>query len=924
MTVAAFQRPWKTVPLVFWSIVCAVLLAWPSLVSARPPEDAELSPADDAASWWAFQPVNRPALPDVVEAERVANPIDRFVLARLEAAGMKMAPPAPPRILVRRVYLDLVGLPPTFDEVEEFCRQYQVDADGAYRELIEHLLGSHHYGERWARHWLDLVRFAETNGYERDATKPHAWRYRDYVVDAFNADMPYDRFVLEQLAGDELPDRNESTVIATGLMRLGTWDDEPNVAADYTFERLEDLVHTTSSAFLGLTVKCARCHDHKFDPIPQLDYYAFAGAFWAGYVAPGGGSVLGGPPKERLGFDVLGWTDRAREVPALHLLKNGEASKPLEPVPPGALTLVTGLPHRFAEAPPEANTSERRLQLARWIVDRRNPLTARVFVNRIWQHHFGRGIVRSSNNFGLKGAPPTHPQLLDWLASEFVARGWRLKALHRLILHSGTYRMASSHPKESEYAKRDADDLLLWKFRRQRLDAESLRDSMLTVSGDLNRRRGGPSFYPEISPEALEGLSRKGATWGSSSEEERRRRSLYIFSKRSLLVPFLTTFDLCDSTTSCAQRDVSIVAPQALALLNNHFAHARSRSLARRILAADAAERVHSSVDEAAAEASRQVVSAWQHVLARRPSASETRASLRHLLEQRRDYEGRHAEAVARFEAESRDRRELSGDAVVAMRPKLALWLRADAVDFADAGEGGETRVARWLDSGPAGHHAEVSSTAARPRWRATAIGGRPALQFDGDDAVTFRGPLITSREFTVFAVASDTSGEGGHREILSNWSHDGNSTSSVFLGLTGAGTVRFSDDFAAAGRIPRPHEPFVLTAVNASDGAAVYLGREAIARRSTPLAKRRLDRPFVVGTQGNYGSEFWRGSIAELIVFDRAVTDAEREAIVDYLIGRYDLRNEAFPALAGTPAELALASLCHVLLNTNEFIYVD
>ncbi len=601
-----------------WPILLACVGAPAHLGAAAAPDGGS-----NSAGLWSVQPIDRPALPAVRDDARISNAIDRFVAARLHDAGMTMAPPADERSLVRRVYFDLVGLPPTYQQTEAYLNDCSTTK---YDRLIDRLIDSPQHGERWARFWLDVVRFAETNGYERDAAKPGAWKYRDYVVHSFNADKPYDRFVVEQLAGDEIPDRSEETVIATGLMRLGTWDDEPNVPEAYTFERIEDLVHTVCSTFLALTVKCARCHDHRFDPIPQTEYYELASAFWAGFVQPRESGLQGGPSADELGYDVLGWTDRGRDVPPLHLLEAGDPARPLEAVSPAALSLVAAVPRQFAPPPAAARTTQRRLQLAQWIVAKGNPLPARVMVNRVWQHHFGEGIVSAPNNFGTKGQPPSHPQLLDWLASEFVRGGWSIKRLHRVIMMSAAYRMASSHPSQQRCSAVDSQNRLLWRFPRRRLDAEALRDAMLAASGQLNLTMGGPGFFPALSPEAAEGLSRKGESWDTSPIDEQRRRSIYIFTKRSLLVPLMTTFDFCDTTTSCGKRDVTTVPPQALALLNNHFVHAQSMAMAGRL------------VRDAGHDVTRQIERAWEVAFARRPGVVELEAARDHVQQQRRYY----------------------------------------------------------------------------------------------------------------------------------------------------------------------------------------------------------------------------------------------------------------------------------------------
>ncbi len=558
--------------------------------------------------WWAWRPLKITEYP----AQNGMNPIDHFIQAKLEEKNFTAAPAADRRTLLRRVYFDLLGLPPTDADV----RAFELDnSANAYERVVDRLLDSKQFGERWARHWLDLVRFAETNGYERDAVKANAWRYRDWVIDAFNSDMPYDQFVTEQLAGDELPNRNESSVIATGFLRLGTWDDEPNDALEYQYDRLEDMVHTTTTAFLAMTVKCARCHDHKFDAIPQTDYYRIAAAYWAGPIAHRQREWNGGPTKEELGFDVLGWTDLSREPAPLHLLKKGDVHRPLQVVAPGTLSGAVSLSREFEPAPPDSVTSKRRLQLAKWIVDKQNPLTARVIVNRLWQHHFGEGLVRTPDNFGFLGNPPTHPELLDWLANDLMAGDWKLKRIHKLMVMSKTYQQSSLHPEQSKYAESDAGNRYWWRAERRRLEAEQLRDAILQSSGRLDLRMGGPSFMAAISDEALEGLSMKSGAYKASPPEETRRRSIYMFAKRSLAVPMMTVFDSCDTTAPTGRRDVSTVAPQALTLLNNAWVLEESRAMAERVVAAGATTELR-------------IDAAWRIAFARPPLAKEKQAAI--------------------------------------------------------------------------------------------------------------------------------------------------------------------------------------------------------------------------------------------------------------------------------------------------------
>ncbi|MCA9173399.1 MAG: DUF1549 domain-containing protein [Planctomycetales bacterium] len=881
----------------------AAVRAWLKAGSAWP-QGRELSLYDRTndqragLDWWSLQPVRRPPLPTLPAlsgplADWAQSPIDVFIARRLAKDGLSPAPPASRRELVRRAYFDLWGLPPTAEQVEAFIADGREDA---YERLVDQLLASPHYGERWARHWLDVVRFAETCGYERDQLKPGIWRYRDWVIDALNDDMPYDKFVTWQLAGDEIDSPTLESVVATGLIRAGTWNDEPNDPQDYLYERLEDMVHTTTTAFLGLTVKCARCHDHKFDPIPQTDYYRVASFFWAGYL---GQANLGGPDAKQLGFDAFGWTDRGPQPPPIHLLAAGERSRPAEEVAPGFLSCVPGLDQPLSSPPAGARTTTRRKQFADWITSRDNPLTPRVIVNRLWLHHFGEGIVRTPNNFGFKSDPPTHPELLDWLAAELLAGDWRLKRIHRQLMLSATYRQSSAHPRHDRNAQVDFANRTWWRYNRRRLDAESLRDAMLHASGALSKHQGGPSFYPQMHPEALEGLSRKEKGWTPSPLSERSRRSIYMMTKRQRLLPWMTAFDFCDTSRPCGKRDVTTVAPQALALLNNHFTHAQSEQLAQRVR------------DAAPDDLQRQLRLAWRHALSRDPAPDELRLAAEHVRRQA----NRFASAIP-SEPESED---------LPARSQLSLWLRADqGVELDDRGH-----VRFWRDavaaakpSGPGAfpHHASQADESRRPLWAKEAIGGQPAVRFRGDgEFLHLAGQVVSSPEFSVIAVVSDKGGTAGPREVISNWHFRGRSTSSVFLGTRGDNGVRFTDAFGQAGQIERPAEPFVFSAVAGNDHALTFQGRQQLASAGK-LSPRDLGAPYVIGTQGNYGSEWWNGDLAELLVYDRALGAEDRDAVWKYLERRYGLATQSPP----DPQLLALASLCHVLLNTNEFIYVD
>lgn len=781
---------------------------------------------DEDRAWWAYRPVANPAPPQVADPAWSANAVDAFVRAQLDREGLVPNPQAGPGALIRRLAYDLTGLPPTAAEVEAFVAASAKDPEAAWAAAVDRLLASPHYGEKWARHWLDLVRYAESNGFERDNPKPHLWRYRDYVVDAFNSNLPYDQFVIEQLAGDEIAEPTMRSLVATGYHRLMQWDDEPADREQHVYDVLADNVQVTSETFLGTSLNCARCHDHKADPISQKDYYSFMAFFkgvahyrtegtirnWAsagekaafekerqaglarleaekaallpeiraalekagvlgdsgpvpvvtliedarnggaewfytterpsddwrevgfankswfkarsgfGHGKPpgsvertewktpeiwmratfgleslpgslvldihhdedvevylngalvhqakgfltayetivlpesavnalqtgrnvvavhcrqtGGGqyldlalrtgvgnrdsfeNLLAGPGlkehsaaiRKHGGKDlvvdhkrIIDGIDRLRRAEAgtainavtesgpdpgpMPIHARGSAHAPGEPMRPGVPAVLASAdsdPKPLATSPLTRDgrtTSGRRLELAKWIVDPANPLTSRVMVNRLWQHHFGRGIVPSSSDFGKLGETPTHPELLDWLAGRFVESGWDLKAMHRLILLSRTYRM-SSGPASANLEK-DPRNLNFWRFDMRRLTAEELRDSILAVSGNLNRRTGGEWVYPPLPAEVLATASRPGAGWPVSKDPaDHFRRSLYIHAKRSLRYQMLADFDQADTDTGCAVRFATTVPTQALSLLNSGFVNDQARVLAGRM-----------------------------------------------------------------------------------------------------------------------------------------------------------------------------------------------------------------------------------------------------------------------------------------------------------------------------------------------------
>ena len=684
----------------------AAIEAW---IQTLPPSAAKAAPG----RYWAFlKPAERP-LPEVSESTRVSNGIDAFILSKLAEKSLTLAPEADRRTLIRRLYFDLIGLPPPPEEVKAFVESR---SPKAYEKLIDCLLSDPRYGERWGRHWLDLARYADTNGYEGDPEWPHAWRYRDYVIDSFNQDKPYDQFLKEQIAGDEFfqvvsavpaPPPEPEKQVALSFLRLAPFNRTP-VSDENRDSLLSEMTSTVSSVFLGLTVGCAKCHDHKYDMVPTRDFYRMK-AFFATVQITNTGRAGGYEPAEFYRSGEKEWADQSRaqhkkdleqaetefkefqkplleklaaakkverpegskeltvkdlereinsensntsgfdkkpeiftqeekqryfkftervgrlkkaierleplamglrnadgppmgpNVPTTYVLNRGEYDHPGEPVEPGFLSAIEGHSNpaaleldRYKMFP----TRGRRMTLANWIASPGNPLTARVMANRIWQYHFGRGIVETSSDFGKNGGSPSHPELLDWLANRFVKEKWSIKAMHRLILTSSAYRQ-TSHKTDARAGQADPDNRLLWRFPRRRLEAEAIRDSVLAVSGRLNLKRGGPPVYPPL-PEGLDEAQKVQSvnTWETSLGEDARRRSIYIFQRRALNMPFLETFDAPVLNTSCDRRRHSITALQALSMYDSDFVNEEARHFARRVRSdtgPDVAEQIRSA-----------------------------------------------------------------------------------------------------------------------------------------------------------------------------------------------------------------------------------------------------------------------------------------------------------------------------------------
>jgi hypothetical protein len=673
------------------------------------------APADEPSggkdrSHWAFVPPKRPEVPLARRSVPVANPIDAFLLHRLEAEGLSFSPEADRASLLRRLSFDLTGLPPTPEELDAFLAD---PSPAAYERQVDRLLASPHFGERWAQHWLDLARHADTDGFEFDDLRPDAWRYRDWVVRALNDNMPYDRFVALQMAGDELAPDDPNAAVATGFHRAYPDMVDLNDQGLRRQNALDDITETTGLVFLGLTIGCARCHDHKSDPIRQEEFYGLQAFFtparfrddfplvspaeradhaarleaWKAEAAALRAEIvrLEAPARERLapgapaGIDdrtaaalsrpeterstedhaliLDAWRrDRRVSPEALAAALGSEAAQALadaraaldrlqasapaplptarvleEAGPDAPATLLRrrgdfhspgrevgpAYPAALADGPPEIvptpRSSGRRSALAAWLTRGNHPLTARVIVNRLWQHHFGRGLVATPSDFGLMGEAPTHPELLDWLATELTAQGWDLKAMHRRMVTSAAYRQGSLH--DARAAAIDPENELLWRQSRRRLEGEAIRDAMLAVSGRLNRRMGGPGVFPELPPE-LARLSNRGAAWPVSPDRvERDRRSLYVFVRRNLRYPFFEAFDRPDPNASCPRRPITTIAPQALSLLNGLHAADAAHGLAERVAI------------EAGPGHPARIEQAYRLALGRPPDAEERRAA---------------------------------------------------------------------------------------------------------------------------------------------------------------------------------------------------------------------------------------------------------------------------------------------------------
>jgi Protein of unknown function (DUF1549)/Protein of unknown function (DUF1553) len=694
------SRIWKLSP---------VLLGALLVIAATGPTDQESSFIGSRGKYWAFQKVERPAVPSLSNGW-IRNPIDAFILEGLEAKHLSPSPPLDRTKLIRRVSFDLTGLPPTPSEVQDFLHD---KSPNAYEMLVDRLLASPHYGERWAQQWLDVVRYADTNGFELDADRTHAWRYRDYVIDSFNRDKPYDQFIKEQLAGDEMYPGDKQALVATGYLRAGSehlvaGNIDPAVSRQ---EVLTEIATSVGQTYMALTVNCARCHNHKFDPILQADYYRLQAVFATGKgneveiatpqqkaswesaeaaykerLKPVQDAIerLTTPYRERVEAERLTkldpkvqdavhksedkrtpdekvlaanakeqieptWDvvvaamtpeDRDKRAKLREQLHQVEATEP-DPLPtaysyvnsseppPQSYVLRMGDPaHQLAPVAPSVPTvlkasyeipsssAGRRTALANWLADPNNPLTSRVMVNRIWQFRMGQGIVRTPNDFGVMGDRPSNKKLLDWLAAEFVSQGWNVKAMDRLIVLSNSYQQSSAANESGTEA--DPDNRLLWRMNRKRMDGEMIRDSVLSVSGDLNLQIGGRPVRVPIEPEVYNLIftehERDGLWPVNPDKRVQNRRSIYLYNKRSVRLPLLSAFDQPDAITSCPVRPVSTHALQALSLMNSDFMQRESETFADRLTKACPNHKLRCELQHA-----------WQFAFSRDPTLAESK-----------------------------------------------------------------------------------------------------------------------------------------------------------------------------------------------------------------------------------------------------------------------------------------------------------
>jgi mono/diheme cytochrome c family protein len=930
---------------------------------------------EEDRQWWAFQPVRDPQVPVTADGGWACNPIDKFIFARLKAEGLKPSAPAGREALIRRVFFDLTGLPPSPKEVDEFIADRAPDA---YEQVIDRLLLSPRYGERWARHWLDLVRYAESDGYRADDYRPQVWRYRDYVIQSFNEDKPYNRFVQEQLAGDELwPDDPMAAKVAPTFLRHWIYEYNIRDAKGQWATILNDITDVAGDLFLGTGMQCARCHDHKFDPILQKDYYrlqAFFGsllprddlivattqqkadhavklAHWkeaAGavlekieaieskYRAHARKDAIAKFPEDiqalilkpvaertpyehqiaelayrqvQYEFDRLDTKIKGEDKASLDALRKQlrefDVLKP-EPLPPaftvtdvgpvaaptmvpkgknaqtvdpGFLSVLDERPAVIKPVPTAPNSTGRRSELARWLTQPDNPLSTRVIANRVWQYHFGRGLVASASDFGHLGEKPSHPELLDWLTTQFVKRGWSFKQLHRLILTSATYRQAAVVPTPEVARLKDPENRLLWRMNSRRLDAEQIRDAILTVTGELDLKMGG-----------------------AAGEYSKPRRTIYSRVTRNVRDPLLEVFDAPDNFFSTAQRNTTTTPTQALLLINSQMMLQHARAFAAHLT-------------QPPARNDREVVSqAYRLTFGRNPEANELKSTLAFL------------EAQARRVPEE--------------KPKAAPFL-AEKLPYR-----------------------EGKAAVLQPKTMQEIL-------------VVPDSPTLPANDFTIeaFVLLHSTYDDASVRTIAAHWdgnqSHPGwglgvtsknsqNKPQTVVLQLSSGATkdgAGYEPVFSGL-RVELNKPYYVAVSVSLSDtnetGVTFYL--KDLANDCEPMqvmnvkhrvtAPTRALLPFTIGGRPGAQNHFWDGLIDDVRLSsavlppDQLLVNAE--GLTGKCVGYWrfetnpgvykdvsnhgnDIQPKALPrANVLDPKTQALVDFCHVLLNASEFLYVD
>lgn len=550
---------------------------------------------------WSFLPVVQPDVPEEASENWCRNEVDHFVDHRLRNHGLSPQPEASRRTLVRRLCFDLTGLPPTPIQIAEFLSDTRPNA---YEALVDRLLHSPQYGERWAQHWLDLARFAETDGFEHDKLREDAWKYRDWVIESLNSDMPYDEFIRRQLAGDELYPDDESALTATRFCLSGPDMPDINLIEERRHSVLNELTSTVGEVLLGLQIGCAQCHDHKYDAISQADFYRLRSVFEPAVAL-----------KKNQSLSTLGESFPFNQPS--HLMLRGDFRSPGPQVTPGVVRVVTTQANLFSPTPSQTSAGLRS-ELARWLTSPDNPLTARVMVNRVWQHHFGAALVDTPSDFGVMSDGPSHPQLLDWLAATFVENNWKLKSLHRLIVTSATYRQRSRLPENAtstetdhwtKALKKDPNTVLLSRYPRWRIEGETIRDAILVAANRMNLKSGGPGIRPPLPKELVSTLLKN--QWNVTEDEsEHTRRSIYVFARRNLRYPIFEVFDRPSANASCSARGNSTTAPQSLHLLNSTFSRRMSIAMAK-------------SIRESNDSDKSQISAAFHRTLGRPPSEAE-------------------------------------------------------------------------------------------------------------------------------------------------------------------------------------------------------------------------------------------------------------------------------------------------------------